>query len=660
MLPRPSDDPHPIIHNDIVENFDFDAFCAIDDADWMVLGHTPSSGLRACSQDSLCQTEGLHTDLPHASHGGEYGWAYMEYGSALNAIFDSSEMEIDAPINDLPNPNDPFQAALLSDASQGDQPFDGHMEPRISTPVSSRGDLSNTARAQQEPFTAFFNQPHLHNTTQTASHSARHQQPIEDSHRKLADPQFDLHISSSSSTLRGHQSTRPFPNPGATWNHDYHLSKIQDPDLELSWSSIDTHPNFHGAASSTTNIIHIPAPQHIHDTSHWPANSGEYSQENFGVQQCWNGSSHTQQPSSQLSFPNTRTSHMNTMAYDYDDTLWARFGSDLARTHSPETTRMIYHESFLSAKDHLQSIDSYGPVRNANRNHSRHGQLKKRFAGSDTSGAYFPFGQEVKGRPNDTRKDFQRKKIIRTVTERGKKAALAVRRGGGACEHCRHTKKGESCNPSFQLETISILTDFFSAPTPSLLLALNARRSQGPRRTWARLSATIGILNRCSRSIPVTFCLIWVACLLTRPDFFGIEQRVNNIRPVLESMHGHKRDLLLGSGLREHSNIICIDFDSSNVRLVSTQSTRVTLRQDWISTHDLKINTGAGAPRDNFIDESYAIVTLPEIADLDNWGRQDIRELAEKWPLNLEAAYDLALLKYSEVNPPLPCVRKSI
>lgn len=126
-------------------------------------------------------------------------------------------------------------------------------------------------------------------------------------------------------------------------------------------------------------------------------------------------------------------------------------------------------------------------------------------------------------------------------------------------------------------------------------------------------------------------------------------------------MHGQEHDLFLGCGLREYSSFISIDIDPSSVRLVKTQKTTSMLWQHTISTHDSNLTTGVVALMETSQQESYAIVpqSLPDLDDLDAWGRQDIREHARKWPSSLEAAYDLALLEYLEfckVTPQLPCV----
>jgi hypothetical protein len=121
-------------------------------------------------------------------------------------------------------------------------------------------------------------------------------------------------------------------------------------------------------------------------------------------------------------------------------------------------------------------------------------------------------------------------------------------------------------------------------------------------------------------------------------------------------MYGDEYDLFLGSGLREHENLISIDIDPLSVRTVKIQITRVTERQHWISTHLPSLAAGVVAATNESEENSYAIVpeSLPEIDDLDAWGREDIRNIARKWPSNLKAAYDLALLEYAHVTEPLP------
>jgi hypothetical protein len=122
-------------------------------------------------------------------------------------------------------------------------------------------------------------------------------------------------------------------------------------------------------------------------------------------------------------------------------------------------------------------------------------------------------------------------------------------------------------------------------------------------------------------------------------------------------MHGEGRFLFLGAGLREYGNKISIDIDASSVRLVKIQTTTTTQKQHWISTQLPCLTASMVTPRDAAEENSYAIVPdcLPKI-DFDGWGRQDIRDLALKWPSNLEALCDLALLEYVEVTPRLPCV----
>jgi hypothetical protein len=123
-------------------------------------------------------------------------------------------------------------------------------------------------------------------------------------------------------------------------------------------------------------------------------------------------------------------------------------------------------------------------------------------------------------------------------------------------------------------------------------------------------------------------------------------------------MHGEVRFLFLGAGLREYGNKISIDIDYSSVLPVKIQTTTTTEKQHWISTHPPCLTTSMVAPIDGARQTSYAIAPdcLPEIDALDRWGRQDIRDLARKWPSNLEVLYDLALLEYLKVTPPLPCV----
>jgi hypothetical protein len=62
---------------------------------------------------------------------------------------------------------------------------------------------------------------------------------------------------------------------------------------------------------------------------------------------------------------------------------------------------------------------------------------------------------------------------------------------------------------------------------------------------------------------------------------------------------------------------------------------------------------------DRFMAKSYAISPnhLPKVPDLDKWGRRDIVDQAERWPTNLEAAYDKFFLRYCQVTPQLTCVR---
>ena len=123
-------------------------------------------------------------------------------------------------------------------------------------------------------------------------------------------------------------------------------------------------------------------------------------------------------------------------------------------------------------------------------------------------------------------------------------------------------------------------------------------------------------------------------------------------------MHGEERHLFLGAGLREYGDKISIDIDYSKVLCVKIQTTTTTEKQHWISTQPPCLTASVAAPRGDAEQTSYAIVPdcLPEIDDLDDWGRQDIRDLARKWPSNLEVLYDLALLEYLDVTPRLPCV----
>jgi hypothetical protein len=124
-------------------------------------------------------------------------------------------------------------------------------------------------------------------------------------------------------------------------------------------------------------------------------------------------------------------------------------------------------------------------------------------------------------------------------------------------------------------------------------------------------------------------------------------------------MHGVKRRFPLGNGLQSHDSYISVDIDSSSVLFVMIQDTRPNSRWHWNSTEDSSDITGAAAPLDRFMAKSYAISPnhLPQISDLDKWGRRDIMGQAEKWPNDLEATYDKFFLRYCQVTPQLPCVR---
>jgi hypothetical protein len=89
------------------------------------------------------------------------------------------------------------------------------------------------------------------------------------------------------------------------------------------------------------------------------------------------------------------------------------------------------------------------------------------------------------------------------------------------------------------------------------------------------------------------------------------------------------------------------------------QDTRPKSRWPWISTENSSDITGVAALMDQFVAKSYAIIPdhLPKISDLDIWGRRDIVDQAERWPTDLEAAYDKFFLRYCQVTPQLPCVR---
>jgi hypothetical protein len=117
-------------------------------------------------------------------------------------------------------------------------------------------------------------------------------------------------------------------------------------------------------------------------------------------------------------------------------------------------------------------------------------------------------------------------------------------------------------------------------------------------------------------------------------------------------------DLFLGCGIRENENLISIDIDPSSVLPVKIQSTTSVLLLHTMSTQDLNPIASVLALKEMSLETSYAIVpgSLPTLSNLDDWGRQDIREVARKWPFNLEASYDLAFLEYCEVTPKLPCV----
>jgi hypothetical protein len=123
--------------------------------------------------------------------------------------------------------------------------------------------------------------------------------------------------------------------------------------------------------------------------------------------------------------------------------------------------------------------------------------------------------------------------------------------------------------------------------------------------------------------------------------------RWKSIESVLESRHGQEHDFLLGCGLRENSSEISIDIDTSSIRPVKTQRIAPMLWQHTISTHDSNL-TASMAALETSHQALYAFVpdSLPHIDDLDAWGREDILELARKWPDNLAAAYDRAFLEY--------------
>ena len=64
----------------------------------------------------------------------------------------------------------------------------------------------------------------------------------------------------------------------------------------------------------------------------------------------------------------------------------------------------------------------------------------------------------------------------------------------------------------------------------------------------------------------------------------------------------------------------------------------------------------------SFAKKPYAIVpeSMPTIAELDHWGRQDMLRRAETFPDNLGCALDAFLVKYCGSVPQLPCVSLSI
>jgi hypothetical protein len=432
MPPVSADNPPTTSQNEPLDVFDFDTF---EDMDWTAVygNYTLEGGLHAGSQDCDCHTEDLHIGPSHTSYGGRNSCSRVEAGSASSSMFDSWEMDIVAPVHDLHGPNDPFHASSSSEVIRQDLLIVERAVPVISSTTCSINNVMNNNRAQHGPSTAAFNWQQFHGITKPTSDSARIWEFMESTHDQSSNSHGEPQIAPSGWASHELQNMQHFQNIGRTMNLHYQSSAIQDPDLDFSWDSIDLHPNLQLPGTSTADSIRNPELQYSPDTPHCPAPFGEYVQD-WGIE-----NSLTRQHPSEP--PSTNPQNWNIIYEDVPS--WTQYGLDLVRTHSPENTRMISCETFSSVQHNILSTDSYGPIQIINRNHSYNSEPELSSARPKPYAAHLS-RQQVKGR---TRGGIEKKRPVRVLSESGKVAARAARRGGGTCEHCRYSKKQVSHNP---------------------------------------------------------------------------------------------------------------------------------------------------------------------------------------------------------------------
>jgi len=332
---------------------------------------------------------------------------------------------------------------------------------------------------------------------------------------------------------------------------------------------------------------------------------------------------------------------------------------NLPRTNSLENAAVMHHGNPVSAEYNAANINWHLATSNVNQ-----GEVCMSPIEIGPVPAALPSLQQFNRRPGHTQRRVSTKGCKRLQTQEQKEAAYKIRIKRGACEHSRLNKKVVSSRCQHQWKMIFLLTQLLEA---SLYVPCEScRKIIGKDFYLARaicykrnFEQVFGMYSGTSAPLLTLF-----DCLLTSPDFFGIVDREKSIEYALELMVGPVRDLKLGYGVRENSSEISINIDTSSTLAVKIR--RVTL-VSWhtISTHDLKLFIGV-VDQETSQQASYAIVpgSLPHTDKLDAWGRQDIPDVARKWPDDLAAAYDLAFLEYLEhykmfrpQNPVLNCVR---
>ncbi|KAH6711794.1 hypothetical protein BKA61DRAFT_658339 [Leptodontidium sp. MPI-SDFR-AT-0119] len=624
MPQHPSDESPSVLHNNQLNTtdfMDFGAYCPLDGTEWIALGSNDNMELSLCTgaQDYHGHTESQDIGLQHDSIGGEPTYSRSEAGLIPNNISASCEMEIDGPINDQDNTTNRFQNPLFSEASRQYITTDGRIAPASSMSVGSKEDVVNFDRAHLDPVTIGIELPQ----TDYSIMPAIPQHSIGSPHRTLSNPNHGQRVSASSFTGFGHENPQSFEVPGAVPTYAYGLPEAQDPELNSSWNLFDSHPD-QSMEINSSSFNPVSEPWYSNRTANWLNPTGAHAHETLTGQNQWTLSIHPQPLTSQPLFTNSQPPGMIAAAYeDFPSSSWV--GVNIARTNSPENMATMYHDGFSSVQRNVPSIDSHIPAHDINLNRLHQGDANMRPTGVVPPTAKFPSRKQSNGRPSVAKRRASEKGPTRTQTEDRKKASYEVRSNGGACEHCRLIKKvGSVSVPCYWCRKII-------GKRLHLALAICYKRN-----FWQ----VFGMYS----------------------DFHGTAERGNSIKSEIETMHGKEYYLFLGCGLRENLSEISIDIDPSNVCRVKIQRTTSTLWQHTISTHDSNLTTGMVALTETSRQASYAIVpdSLPDIDSLDAWGRQDIGELARKWPSSLAAAYDLALLEYLEhykLEPQLLCFK---